>query len=94
MNDLKKPNTWLDILMGLGISAAAYALIWFASTRRIPVIAVALICLALLAVFGFLTVKFFRKAHTAAAVTMIILISPGVFALLLFGACSLMFAPF
>jgi hypothetical protein len=89
-----KPNTLLDLLIGTGISAAAYALIWFASTRRIPIIAIALICLVVLAVFGFLTVKFFRTAHTAAAVIMVILMSPGLFALLLFGACSLMFSPF
>jgi hypothetical protein len=88
----KKPNTFLDLLMGLVISAVTYAIIWFVSVGRYPMTISALVDFAILVAFGFLVVKFFRKAHTAAAIIMLVLISPGVLVLLLFGACSLMFS--
>lgn len=91
---LKKPNTILDLLMGLAISAAAYILIWFVSTGMFPVIVIALVDFAVLAAFGFLIVKFFRTSHIAAAIIMLVLISPCILALLLWGACSVMFSQF
>lgn len=88
----KTPNTWVDLLIGFGISAAAYALIWFASVGNfIPVSILVLVDLVIVAILGFLIVKFFRTGHKPAAIIMLVLVSPGILSLLLFGACSLLF---
>jgi len=89
----KKPNVFFDVLVGVGISAAAYISLWVISSAGRPLAVIALLDFIILAAFLFLTVKFFRTGHTVAGLIMIVAIAPGVFALLLFGACSLMFLP-
>lgn len=89
----KKPNTLKDILTGFGISAAAYAIIWLAGIG-LPGSLMALTCLAVVGIFGFITVKFFRKGHTAAAIIMLTMISPALLAILLYGACAALGFPF
>lgn len=86
----KKPNALLEMLMGIGISAVTYVLLWFASTGRYPVAVKALADIVILAAFIFLTVKLLRNVHKIAAVTMLALISPGIFWMMLFGACRYM----
>lgn len=90
----KKPNTLLDILLGLALSAAAYFMIWLVTIVRIPVIYILLVDFVVLVAFGFLSVRFLRRGHKPAGVTMLILISPGVLGLLIFGACAALFVPF
>ena len=89
----KKPNTIIDLLIGAGISAIAYSLIWFVSIGKFPGSVIALIDFIILAAFGFLTVKFFRKGHTAAAIIMLVLITPSILGLLLLGACMVIGMP-
>lgn len=80
----KKPNVILDILIGIGISALTYALIWYFVTLS-AIVGV----LFILVINGFLVVKFFRMAHEAAAITILVSITPAVLLLLLFGACAI-----
>ncbi|HEX9063348.1 MAG TPA: hypothetical protein VF941_24515 [Clostridia bacterium] len=87
----KKPNVLLDILIGIGISVVAYALILFVSNGMLSTGIAVLITLLTVAAYVFLIVKFFRTSHTAAAVVMIISISPAILVLLLWGACSVLF---
>lgn len=87
----KGPNVLLDILMGIGISVAAYALMLFVSNGILSTGIAVLIDLLAVAVYVFLIVKFFRTSHTAAAVVMIVFISPAILVLLLWGACSVLF---
>ncbi|WP_010681330.1 hypothetical protein [Acetivibrio cellulolyticus] len=87
----KKPNVFLDILMGVGISAITYFLGRLIPLTKFPSTIIALIYFILLGAFVFLTVKFFRTMHTAAAITMLVSVSPFIFSLLLIGACSIMF---
>ena len=88
-SQVKKPNVWLDLLMGFGISAAAYAVVWIISSISVPMTVNVLVYFVTLGVFVFFIIKFFRMKHTAAAIIMLILISPVTFALILLGACAL-----
>lgn len=89
----KKPSTVIQILIGLGISLLAYALTILPGyvVNNYPIAAI--FDLVILVVFGFLIVRFFRTGYTAAAVTMLILITPALFILLLFGACAIVSIP-
>lgn len=90
----KKPNTLLDILLGLALSAAAYFVIWLTTTVRMPVVFILLVDFVVLVALGFLSVRFLRRGHKPAGVTMLILISPAILGLLIFGACAALFVPF
>ena len=90
----KKPNTLLDILLGLALSAAAYFVIWLTTAVRMPVVFILLVDFVVLVALGFLSVRFLRRGHKPAGTTMIILISPAILGLLIFGACAALFAPF
>lgn len=90
----KKPNTLLDILLGLGLSAAAYFIIWLTTTVRMPVVFILLVDFVVLVALGFLSVRFLRRGHKPAGATMLILISPAILGLLIFGACAALFTPF
>lgn len=92
-NTRKKPDTIIQILMGFGISFAAYVLTvgmtYFTGSMTIT----AIIACVILAMFGFLIVRFFRTGYKAAAITMLVFISPLIVFLLLFGACALTLIP-
>ncbi|HYE08792.1 MAG TPA: hypothetical protein VEF53_01285 [Patescibacteria group bacterium] len=89
-----KPKTIIHILMGMGISVIAYALtIGIASVVNTMAVT-AIMAFIILGVFGFLIVRFFRTGYTAAAITMLIFISPLLVFLLLFGACAIVGLPF
>lgn len=90
----KKPNTLLDILLGLALSAVAYFIIWLTTTVRMPVVFILLVDFVVLVALGFLSVRFLRRGHKPAGATMIILISPAILGLLIFGACAALFVPF
>lgn len=79
----KKPNIILDILIGIGISAITYALLWY--FVKLSIVGI----LFILVVNVFLIVKFFRTAYTAAATIILVFITPVVFFLLLLGACAI-----
>lgn len=84
----KKAKTLIEILRGLGISAAAYIIIWLALFVRIPALAMGIAILEL-AVLGFITVKFYRLKRMVVATTILVLITPLLLAMLLLGACGL-----
>ena len=92
-NTSKKPETMIQILMGVGISLTAYFLTigiaYLAKTLGVT----AIIAFAILTLFGFLIVRFFRTGYRAAAITMLIFISPLIVFLLVFGACALTMLP-
>jgi len=90
----KKKNTGRNLLLGFGISAAAYICIWLIAITGLPRSVMALSYFVILGIFGFLTVKFFRIGYTVAAIIMLALISPILLALLLFGACTVLGFPF
>jgi hypothetical protein len=84
----KKPNIILDLLMGVGISAAAYGLIiTLLAYAKILGSIKGIISFIILGAFVFLTVKFFRTEHIAAATIMLVLILPCILFMMLFGAC-------
>lgn len=86
----KKQKTPYGILIGLGISAAAYFIIWLTLFLSLPNLAIVGITILVVAVLGFIIVKFYRLKRMAAANTMLVLITPLLFFMLLFGACGLM----
>jgi len=92
-NTSKKPETMIQILMGLGISLSAYVLTigiaYFTKTMGVT----SIIAFVIIALSGFLIVRFFRTGYKAAAMTMLIFISPLIIFLLLFGACALIMLP-
>ncbi|HEY5586251.1 MAG TPA: hypothetical protein VIK78_17380 [Ruminiclostridium sp.] len=89
----KNPNTVLDVFMGIGISAIAYALTWFVFRGQYNAMITVLIDFIIIAAFGFLTVRFFRTNHKVSAIIMLALISPVILNLLLLGACGLILLP-
>lgn len=88
-SEQKKPRTFSEILLGFGLSAGAYLLIFLvtfgSSFQTIHLI----FDFIILAAFVFLTVRYSRTGHKTAAVIMLILISPAILLLLLTGACFL-----
>lgn len=93
-NTEKKPGTLIQILIGFGISFAAYALTIGIAYLTNTIAVTSIIALAVLALLGFLIVRFFRTGYKAAAITMLIFICPLIIILLLFGACALIALPF
>jgi hypothetical protein len=93
-NTGKKPETMIQILMGFGISLAAYALTIGIGYLTKTMAATSIIGSIILALFAFLIVRFFRTGYKTAAITMLIFISPLIASLLLFGACALIMLPF
>lgn len=93
-NTGKKPETAIQILMGFGISLAAYALTIGIAFFMKTVGATSIVAFVIIALSAFLIVKFFRKGYKAAAITMLVLISPLIVFLLLFGACALIMLPY
>jgi type IV secretory pathway VirB6-like protein len=91
--DPKKAGAVVQILIGLGISLAAYFLTFGLSSIFNTMGITAIIAFVILALFGFLIVKFFRTGYKAAAITMLIFISPLIILLLLLGACALTTLP-
>jgi len=89
----KKPGVWSDLLIGIGLPAIAYLVIWAASfTKTVYSGGIAAFCdLVIIAVLSFLVVKLLRTDHKLAAVLILVLASPLVLGLLLFGACALLY---
>lgn len=92
--NVKKTNTLLDVLIGIGLSAVAYFSIWLVTILGIPYIIKLLVYIIVLAAFGFVSVKFLRKGHKPAGATMLIMISPVVLGLLIYGTCAMLFIPY
>jgi len=93
INNTKKPDTLLDILIGVTISVIAYLIVWFVSFGRIHITYFALIDFLVVAIAVFLIVKFYRIEHRAAATTMLVLMSPIVLVMLIMGSCGLLILP-
>lgn len=84
-----KPSKAIQILIGIGISLVSYALTVGNLFITKSMVITSIIALIVLALFAFLVVKFFRKGYRVVAITMLILITPQIFFLLFFGACSI-----
>jgi type IV secretory pathway VirB6-like protein len=89
----KKPGAMIQVLMGFGISLVGYLLTIGIISLANTMIVTAIIVFLILALFSFLTVRFFRKGYTAMAITMLVFISPLIVFLLLFGACAVTMLP-
>ena len=92
-NTKKKPETAIQILMGFGISMAVYAITFGFAYFTKTMVFTSILAFLMLALFGFLIVRFFRTGYRAAAITMLVFISPLIIFLLLFGACALIAFP-
>ena len=89
----KRPETIMQVLMGFGISLAAYALTIGIAFLSKTLAVTSIIAFLILSLSGFLIVKFFRIGYKATAITMLVFISPLIVFLLLFGACALVMLP-
>lgn len=92
-NTENKPNTFIQILIGLGISFGAYVLTIGISSLFNTMAVTAMVAFVVLTLFAFLVVRFFRTGYKAAAITMLIFISPLIVLLLLLGACAVTMLP-
>lgn len=92
-NTEKRPETMIQILMGFGISLAAYVVTIGIAFLSKTIGVTSIIAFIIIALSGFLIVKFFRTGYKAAAITMLVFISPLIVFLLLFGACALIMLP-
>lgn len=88
-----KPGAMIQILMGFGISLVGYLLTIGIISLANTMVITAIIVFLVLAIFGFLTVRFFRIGYVATAITMLTFISPLIIFLLLFGACAVTMLP-
>ncbi|MDF2841070.1 MAG: hypothetical protein K0Q99_1842 [Clostridia bacterium] len=88
-NNTEKPGVFLQILMGMGIAIAAYVMIFGIASLINTMIFTTLTAFVVLAFACFLIIRFFRTGYKAAAIAMLVLISPLVFLLMVFGACAL-----
>lgn len=87
----KKPNGFLEFLKGFGISMGGYFILTEISIiPNIPLPALILAACVELAAMGLLAVKFFRSGRPTIAITILTMIAPAIFFLLLAGACSVL----
>jgi len=94
LDNPKKLNTFVEVLIGLGITALVYVIILFFTFTAftnlyIQKAIIPLVDLLVLACAVLICVKLFRASYKVAAIIMLVLLSPLVLGLLLLGACFL-----
>ena len=90
-NHSKPTNTWLEILLGLGLAAGAYILCITILNARLSNTIQGLDILIILAVVAMVNVKLFKAQHRTAAIALLVATSPLYLGAMLLGACSVLF---
>jgi nitrate reductase NapE component len=91
-NSEPKPRTFLDILLGMGISAVFYVMIWGAFAAGLGLILHLLISLLLVGAL-MLVVWLFKSERRAAAITMLVMLFVPMLAVVIVGSFALFFFP-
>lgn len=91
-NSNPKPRTFIDILLGIGVSAVFYIMIWGAFAAGLGIILHLLVSLLLV---GALMSAFwlFKNEHRAAAVTILVILFAPILMAVVFGALGLLLFP-